>query len=243
MTPKGSLCSLKLLKNFIIILFLASSVCSGNENNPSAELYSQNITSENKDTDTVLYSETRLRLFPFSQSWLLPYGGGYFNPYNKGPMFGVILPLKLDSSNQLQFLAEYRKVFQKNDQPTVDEGRYGVVYGSWYEFQNHSFLDSYAESVYIPRLSNTPVSTAFTRYGYRMSLARQVYFDPHIQLWGQLSNSADLAPGGLEFRPGLRLTWAIQDLALAAYVYHREKIISKTTSEWEAMFVVQGVLK
>ena len=226
----------------LLIFFLSPSLPANAR--PSIDFYSQNISSEHDDTDTVLYSETRIRIFPWPKQLLLPYIGGYTNPYSYGPSAGALLPLRFKFLEQFSLMAEYRKVLQKNPAPNsprnLDESRLGLIYSSWHEFKNNTFLDSYAESIFIPRISQTPVTTLFTRYGHRTQVIPKFYFDPNVQLWGQLSNSPDLAPGGLEARPGLRLTWANSGLAVAGLVYYRQKFIKKAPNEWEGLLILQG---
>ena len=204
--------------------------------NAKTKLYSESISSQ-KQTQNVL-TESRLRFHPLGDSNWQPFVGFYKNPFTYGPTIGLLY--FFGPGSRFQLLAEQRLVYSDKIS-AVGEGRFGLIFGDWREFEHGFFLDTYGESIYIPRLDSTPVSTLWTRLGWRAALPSKLHFDPYVQLWTRASVSQDLGEPGTEWRPGLRLLWIpSQSLVLSASAYRRFTIAPVKDNQWEALFVIQG---
>lgn len=203
---------------------------------PAVKIYSESLKSEEQPQN--ILSETRLRFHPYSKSSLQPFLGAYKNPFNHGPTAGLLY--MFGPKQQFQLLAEQRLVYS-DQQSAVSEGRFGFIFGDWREWNSKLFLETYGESILIPRIDKTPVSTLWTRIGYREKIFSTFFIDPFLQLWMRASTSLDLGQNGTEFRPGVRLLWVPSStLAVGLHVYNRKTIAPIIDKRWEGLFVVQG---
>ena len=220
-------------------LFIISSITSFAQTStyaPAVKLYSENLKSEEQPQN--ILSETRLRFHPYSKSALQPFVGAYKNPFSYGPTAG--LQYLFGSQQQFQLLAEQRLVYS-DKLSAVSEGRFGFIFGDWREWSSKLFLESYGESILIPRLNKTPVSILWTRFGYRERFFDEFYIDPYLQLWARISPTQDLGQNGTELRPGVRLLWAPSaTLAIGLHIYNRKTIAPVIDKRWEGLFVIQG---
>ncbi len=220
------------------LFFIIGISCSAHSTTyaPAVKLYSESLKSEEQKQN--ILSETRLRFHPFSKSALQPFVGVYKNPFSYGPTAGLLY--FFGPQQQFQLLAEQRLVYN-NTSSAISEGRFGFIFGDWREWNSKLFLESYGESILIPRIDKTPVTTLWTRFGYRVRLPHNFYFDPMIQLWARVSHSLDLGQSATELRPGARLLWAPSaSLAIGLHVYNRKTIAPMIDKRWEGLFVIQG---
>lgn len=222
----------------MLMAFSLSSYAQSYSLIPKIKIYSESLRSDDQPQN--ILSETRVRFHPFSEEALQPFVGAYKNPFNYGPTAGLIY--SFGPQKQFQLLAEQRLVYN-DKQSAISEGRYGLIVGDWREWKEKYFLETYGESILIPRIDKTPVSTLWTRIGYRAHLIPSLYLDPFLQLWTRASVSQDLGQSGTELRPGLRLLWVpSSSLAVGLIVYRRATVAPMTDKLWEGLFVIQGEL-
>ncbi len=203
------------------------------------EFYSESVKADDT-TSTGLLSETRLRLFPTKILRAKPYLGVFKNSFQQGPNIGSTF--RLHPTFSIDAMIEQRWLYsdQQNGQP---ETRWGLIGGDWRELTTNWNNESYGEIILIPRLSNTPISTGWSRLFYRATLRPAVVLDPYVQIWARRSPLNDLGTSGLEFRPGIRLAWNPPDSHLGLHIYQRAKLVPQNASELEAMLVIWSELK
>lgn len=185
-------------------------------------------------------TETRLRFHPLTNPRFQPFIGFYKDPLTNGPTAGLLV--NIDEGGHFQLLAEERLLYGEHIN-AFGEGRFGAIFGDWRQFKYRWFLETYGESILIPRLESTPVSTLWTRLGWRQSLTHGFFLDPFVQLWTRASVSLDLGEPGTELRPGARLLFIHKNnLSLSAAAYRRLTVAPIKDKFWEGLFVIQGEL-
>lgn len=233
MIPRNSLIELFIVTSMLLIGPLGWGQSTTHK---KIDLYSENTKAQSLSSEGI-FSETRMRVFPLNSDRLHPYLGAYGNSYRQGPMIGVLGDLS--SLFHLQVLAEQRWA-PRAEWSEQFESRFGLIAGDWRPVSESFFIESYGESILIPRLAQRPVSTIWSRVFFREALRQSFEIHPFVQIWARQSPLDDLGSSGLEFRPGLRLLWSLEGVSIALLAYHREKIHPYEPSEFEGMLILSG---
>ncbi|MFS4461187.1 hypothetical protein [Bdellovibrio sp. HCB2-146] len=144
----------------------------------------------------------------------------------------------------LQLQAGYRNVIEEKSQATSEsewDPRAILSAGDFLYWSPSSplFTEYYGEASYVPRLSSTPVSSAWLKAGMRYSPLKNIYADPYAEGFIRESRSPDLGPSMTQWRVGGRLLWTTTEWNVAALLYHNINS-NETSSPIEGLFVVGG---
>lgn len=230
---------------------VTSSLAPASRNPAYFDFYSESSYYEAYD----LVTDSRLRYYQplralddFKTSLYLGVGLQYQSPGSREKYFDNTanpnVGLQLDFGNllKLQAQAGYRTVLGTNNQHTSTEWDPRIILSGGHLWQwpvPENFTEGYAESVYVPRLSSTPVSVAWAKQGYRWKPQAQLSIDAYGEFYLRESRSEDLGPSVVEWRVGGRAQYRVQSWSLAALLYHPlQKHAS--SGEVEGLFVVGG---
>lgn len=144
----------------------------------------------------------------------------------------------------LQLQAGYRNVMEEKSKAQTEsewDPRVILSAGDFIYFSPSSplFTEYYGEASYVPRLSSTPVSSAWLKAGARYSPYKNIYTDPYAEGFIRESRNDDLGPSITQWRVGGRLLWATNDWSVAALLYHNINS-NEASSPIEGLFVVGG---
>lgn len=229
---------------------LNSSVVS--EKKIHQELYSESTFYQKYD----IVTESRLRSY-FSwgegENWKLePYFGvslQYQSPGAEAKYFDNTVTPSLGIEGRLydrialQVQGGVRTVVGQNENTSEWDPRVVLSAGDFWTWNSLGFssvfTEVYGESVYMPRLDGTPVSTLWVKQGYRFKVASHLFVDPYAEFFIRDSRSADLGPSMTQGRGGIRGLWATDSWTVAALVYHNLKK-DESSAPIEGLFVVGG---
>jgi len=120
--------------------------------------------------------------------------------------------LQLRPIPEIKIFAEYRYVFESpRSAYSRHDARLGVVGGLWREksLGKHAlFSDSYGEFLFLPRISDRPAFTAFSKAGPRFRLRPNFAADLFLEAFARESDDVNLGRRAYELRYGSRLVYS-----------------------------------
>jgi hypothetical protein len=114
---------------------------------------------------------------------------------------------------EIKLFAEYRYVFDSPRSAIYSrhDPRIGVVGGLWRELalgKHAIFSDSYGEFLFLPRISDRPAATVFSKVGPRFRLVPRLGADLYLEGFARESDDVNLGRRAYELRYGSRLVYA-----------------------------------
>jgi hypothetical protein len=113
---------------------------------------------------------------------------------------------------EIKIFAEYRYVFESpRSAYGRNDPRLGAVGGLWRELplgRHAIFSDSYGELLFIPRITDRPAATFFSKVGPRFRLQPKFGADLYLEGFARESDDVNLGRRAYELRYGGRLVYA-----------------------------------
>lgn len=245
------------VRTITLIIFLAlCPVISHGSKRVHLETYGETVSLESEggrasslSVKAIYAAKPELRWFP------RPYIGGAWDRYapNSGKVqrFSPLAGVELRPLGSWRLFAEYRQVFESpRSGYRRSDPRVGVIGGQWWDLplgKNFSlFSDSYLDLIAIPRISDNPSLTAFSKFGPRARLEKGIYLDLYGEAYARESDDTNLGRRALELRSGLRSVYAFGEdgswCASAALFRRFHTFRDAPEAEWRLLFALGGSL-
>ena|GEM_PF-5701694 len=193
---------------------------------------------------------------PAESRWVpAPYAGAAVDRYapdsGKVNRLSPLLGAELRLVPELKLFTEYRYVTENpRSAYSRSDFRAGLVGGLWRELplaeKLSLFSDTYGELLYLPRFSQRPTLTAFSKFGPRYRILPALSGDLFTEVYGHDSDDRNLGRRAFELRYGGRAvlsfgkdsSWSMSLGAFRRFISFRDA----PDSRWRALFTIGGSL-